>query len=71
MRFTEEEAEEEYEAFMHELEDVQKQMVGLAERRSVYREPEPAARPDFDLEFDLEGTKPKKISGLQIKKSME
>jgi hypothetical protein len=71
MRFREEDAEEEYEAFMDELEEVQKQMTALAEKHSVYRELEDSARPGTDLDFDIDETKPKRISGLQLKKSME
>jgi len=70
MRFSEDETEEEYEAFMHEIEDVQKQMVGMAEKRSIYHQPEDSSRPD-ELGLDLDEFKPKRISGLQLKKSME
>ncbi len=71
MRFREDEAEEEYEAFMNELEDVQKQMVDIAEKRSVYREDDAAPKPDLEIDLDIDETKPKRISGLELRKSME
>ncbi len=65
------EDEEEYQAFLHELEDVQKQMQGMCEKRSVYQEPGKVTTPAFVPEFEIDSEKPKRVSGLQMKKSME
>jgi len=70
-RFESEEDEDEYQAFMHELEDVQDQMRSLSEKRSVYKQPEEHLRPDLELDSELDDKRPKRITGLQLKKSME